>query len=515
MVKTFHFGAKLLTFAFVFVLLSCAKGVDEESFDRLVTNSQLSSPDIEKFVVTSQTNADGTESCVLEWAEVPGASRYLCEVNIVDDPANPQPINIKGKAQEGVGPIEIDGTRIIFEKKEDTKYEVKIKTLGDKKLNNTDAAEPTLFAYSTMLAAITVPAGEEISAFINNYITTNYETLKAEYDKDPANYELAFELENGQTYELNDSVGFDIFPVTFRGSKATRPIVNVGEKGRIVTQAGIKIKWINFDCTNMKAKGLLTTSSVADEAFSTESLGYKALGANQNCYVIVRTMMFQECFVKNLANGLIHGGDDGAVWNIKDFRVTDCIIQQCNPTGKSNSLFNMWRQSGGASGFKDMTLKNTTFINTEKSDGYLMRFAHNSSSLPAKVYGTGEKCNFSFQNCTFIQTTTAGPLANMVPNQASQVTISLKKNIFYDTWRVQKFVQNNTADFAVGDNTIWGITNTVDNTDKEKYATEEDPMFADATIKELDLTQPNGGYNFKPTSDIAGGKQYGDPRWFE
>ena len=103
----------------------------------------------------------------------------------------------------------------------------------------------------------------------------------------------------------------------------------------------------------------------------------------------------------------------------------------------------------------------------------------------------------------------------MFPNNANQVTISLKNNIFYDTYRIQKFIQGNTVDFAVNDNTIWGITNTVDNTDKEKYATEEDPMFVDATIKELDFTQAKCGLNFKPTSAIAGGKQYGDPRWFE
>ena len=175
----------------------------------------------------------------------------------------------------------------------------------------------------------------------------------------------------------------------------------------------------------------------------------------------------------------------------------------------------MWRSTASAEGIKDFTFKNTTFINTEKSNGYFMRFAHSGSSLPQKVYGTGEKCNFTFQNCTLIQTTTGGNFANMIPNNANQMTITVKNNIFYDTWRIQKFVQSNTADFAVNDNTIWGITNTVDKTDMEKYATEEDPLFEDATIKELDLTQPNGGYNFKPTSEIAGGKKYGDPRWFE
>lgn len=515
MIKTIRLLARLSVFALVIVLSSCAEGVDDESFVRLVTNSKVSSPDPSSFAVTSQTNADGTESCVVEWTASPGASSYLCSVNIVDDPSNPVALNVKGKAQEGVGPIEIDGCRIIFDKKEDTNYEIVVKALGDKKLNNTDADTATVYPYSTMLTAQKIPAGQEISKFVNDYLSSNYEEFRAAYDADPANYELAFELEAGQTYELNDSAGFGIFPVTFRGDKINRPVVNVGEKGRIVTMAGTKIKWINFDCTAMKAKGLLCTDAVGDESITTDALGFKELGANQNCYVIMRTIMFQECFVKNLANGLIHGGDDGAAFSIKDFRITDCIIQQCNATGQSNNLLNMWRSSACASGFKDITLKNSTFINTEKSNGYFMRFAHNGSSLPEKIYGKGAKINAQFINCTLIQTTTSGNFINMFPNNANQVTISLKNNIFYDTYRIQKFIQGNTVDFAVNDNTIWGITNTVDKTDMEKYATEEDPMFVDATIKELDFTQAKCGLNFKPTSAIAGGKQYGDPRWFE
>jgi hypothetical protein len=62
-------------------------------------------------------------------------------------------------------------------------------------------------------------------------------------------------------------------------------------------------------------------------------------------------------------------------------------------------------------------------------------------------------------------------------------------------------------------NTIWGVKNSVDSTDKSKWATEEEPGFVsleDAT-KELDFTQPNGGVNFKATGAISA--NIGDPRW--
>lgn len=515
MIKTIKSFAWPMVIALVFVLSSCADGVDEESFARDVTNSQVTSPDPSTFSITSQTNADGTESCVVEWKASSGASSYLCSVNIVDDPTNPVAMSIKGKAQEGVGPIEIDGCRIIFEKKEDTNYEISVKALGDKTLNNTDADTATIYPYTTMLTAVKIPAGQEISKFINDYIDSHYDEFRPLRDADPANYELAFELEGGQTYELNDSVGFGVFAVTFRGDKVNRPTVIVGEKGRIVTMAGTKIKWINFDCTAMKAKGLLCTDAVGDDAITTEALGLKALGGSQDCFVIMRTVLFQECYVKNLANGLVHGGDSGASINMKDFRITDCIIQQCNPEGASNCLINMWRSSGGQGGMKDMTFKNSTFLNTElgTESSYLIRFANLSNTTPYKIYGTGETGGMTIESCTFAQALAKGQLGNQYPQTG--MTFTFRKNIFYETRYLQKLIRSNTANFTVDDNTIWGITFEPDNTDKEKYATLEDPMFEDPTIKALDFTKDKCGLNFKPTSAIAGGKQYGDPRWFE
>jgi hypothetical protein len=62
-------------------------------------------------------------------------------------------------------------------------------------------------------------------------------------------------------------------------------------------------------------------------------------------------------------------------------------------------------------------------------------------------------------------------------------------------------------------NTIWGVKNSVDSTDKSKWATEEDPGFVslDDATKELDFTQPNGGINLKATGTISA--TIGDPRW--
>ena len=62
-------------------------------------------------------------------------------------------------------------------------------------------------------------------------------------------------------------------------------------------------------------------------------------------------------------------------------------------------------------------------------------------------------------------------------------------------------------------NTIWGDNVEIDSTDKSKWATEENPSFSGNVTQVLDLTQPNGGVNFKANGPIS--STVGDPRWLE
>ena len=106
---------------------SCADGFDSnESFTSSVTDSQLESPVLDTSKFTTKVNSDGSESIQVSWNVVHGAGGYECVVKIVDDPANPQEIYNQ----------KIDGTSFLFDKLEDTKYEVSVKTLGNEKYNN-------------------------------------------------------------------------------------------------------------------------------------------------------------------------------------------------------------------------------------------------------------------------------------------------------------------------------------------------------------------------------------------
>ena len=99
----------------------------------------------------------------------------------------------------------------------------------------------------------------------------------------------------------------------------------------------------------------------------------------------------------------------------------------------------------------------------------------------------------------------------------SGTTFTLKKNVFYDTYLLQKAIRNNTADFSVDDNVIWGVSNEVDATDKGKYATEDDPGMTMPSSSAINFGDPYYGLKsyFTPTKGIAAAKQFGDPRYFE
>ena len=216
----------------VALFVSCTKGFDgEETFTSNVHDSQLASPELSKSSFSSVVNADGTESIRVMWDVVPGAGGYYCHVDNVDDPANPVEVF------DG----EVDGVSFLFDKADDTKYSVSVRTLGNEKLNNTAAPDPTVIAYSTMVEAQVIPVGTDIAEFVKSHLIDTED-------------EQAFELEGGANYTLNSECDFGTHKVTFRGNKIHHPIVTIGYDGVIRTGAGLKIKWINFDATEQNSR---------------------------------------------------------------------------------------------------------------------------------------------------------------------------------------------------------------------------------------------------------------------
>lgn len=473
-------------------LASCAQGFDSnELYTSKVTNSQLASPAESDLTFTSKVNPDGTESVQVAWPVVSGAGGYQCSARIVDDPANP--VEIFNQV--------VDGTSFLFDKQEDTKYEVSVQTLGDESLGNTDAASATVCAYSTLLTAQVIPAGTDIVEFVKANMV----------DQDT---EQAFELEAGASYTIDSELDFGTNQVTFRGDKANRPIVKFGIDGVIRTAGGLKLKFINFDCTEQASKGVVECSSNPPASLE----GVNFAGYPDAAYILKNPIIFQECFFKNVPRCLFYTGV--CAWGVEDVRVMDCIVQLDNDgqsfgdaaiigTYSSESLYRGGTASWN-SAVRNITMQNSTFYNIKgNSKNRVIRFlSNNLSRVFDSKYGSA-----NITNCTFSQTFTDKEFANNTPNMA-EYTITFNNNICYDCFRLQKFIQGNcTKNVDMTTNTVWGVTQPTDNTDKTKYATEENPQFAGDITQPLDLTQPNGGVNFRASGPIS--STIGDPRWRE
>lgn len=477
---------------------SCAEGSDEEAaFLSEVRNQQLVSPELGKGCFSTITAADGSENVKFTWPLVKGAGGYKVNIGIVDG----------DKVEPIVTDQFVDGLSLLFPKSEDTKYEVSVIALGNEKLNNTGATEASKYLYSTMVDGVEVPAGD-IAAFINGYLAEHKAEIEAAVADDPNNYELGFTLKEGTAYTMEAPVEFGVTPIVLQGAdKNNRPTVTVGESGYLCNQTGLKVKYINFDCTGMKAYGLLMFGEHVDE-FSTEALGYKNIGGNQDCWVMNKQVMFKGCMVKGLANSFIYSNDKN--WALRDLRIDDCIIQMSN-TG-SKSFIDLCANSSGKGGIKDLTLRNSTIMNlVDNENSYFIRLANASNAQAQKIWGTGNRNTLSFENLTIVKVMSNKNFADRYVNSASVCDVAIKGCIFYDTWRIQKLIGNNQQSIQPTDNTIWGIKNPVDNTDATKYATEEDPAFTGPFLQELDLSAPNGGINLHAAGTLS--STMGDPRW--
>lgn len=477
---------------------SCAgDGFDEnEKWESSVKNAQLTSPELSFSTIVS---SDGSEKVKVSWTAVKGAGGYETFAYNVDDPSNP--VTLVADT--------VDATSFSFAKAEDTNYKVCVRTMGNTKMNNTEATEATTVAYSTLVAATTIPTGQDIAAFIKS-------NLK---DSDS---EQAFELEAGGSYTCNDTIDFQANKMTLRGNKIKHAIVTFGTGGAILTSAQLKLKFIDFDCTSLGTKwGVVEMSKNPPASCSAEAQGVNA-GKNSNkpadVYVLQDPIIFQECAFKNVPVGLFGVGT--CSWGIADLRINNCVVQLNNNGSKnSNGSFlsayaeKFTSPSGGSfySGcIKSVTISNSTIFNIqENSKNFFMRF--NNKDID-RVFPQADG-SFTLNNSTICMTFSGKNWADRTPNNNKYI-ITYANNIFVDCFRLQKLFQGNCSyNYAQEQNTVWANHGSVDATDKAKWATEEDPGFSDANYQELDFTKDNYGLNFKATGSIS--STIGDPRWLE
>lgn len=514
--KTKKLFAGIVMCSALFFLGSCAEGIGtEDPFASEVRNTQLVSPELGKSCFATVTMADGSENVRFTWPIVKGAGGYKVIVALVTSDGTETLVEEEN----------LDGLSVMFPKQEDSKYEVSVLALGNSALNNKQAESASTFVYSTMVDGVDVPVGD-IATFINGYLAENKATIEAAIADDPNNYELGFTLKEGEHYTMDAPVDFGMVPVVLQGGdRNNRPIVTVGEEGYLTMQSGLKVKFVNFDATNMpKKKGLITLGAEPDPSISTEALGYKAAGANQDGFVIQKLVSIQECMVKNLPATLLYGNAQN--WSLCDLRIKNCIIQAAN-TESTTPWINL---TGGSNGLiQKLSIENSTFYNTEKNNAeqYFMRFSNSSNAQPKKIFGdTGNFLEYTITKSSFIRTNPKKDFANNLPNtqNGKALWIKITDSNFYDVFRLYQLIQSqwikttennfmSYSDMCSPQTTDYGPSGRTDQFGNFYTTLDEAPSYDDSQLTPLDLTKPNGGVNLAPKG-LAGAAKAGDPRWY-
>lgn len=491
---------KLALLPLALSLTACAdEGFDtDEQWVSDTQNTVLTSPQV---TISKTSTSDTEKTVVIAWPVVHGAKGYLLNVTDISNPAQPVAV---------VTDSLIDRCSVALVLPNEMNYEMSLLTVASESLGNKNPDAATVAKFDTYVPSVTIPAGAEISQWVAENLVDSEE-------------EQGITLEAGQTYQLDGEADFRLNTMEFRGDKNNAPTILVGENGCFVTQGGLKIRDLNIDCSSCKKTGLLCLSAEPDDRVSTEALGYKQLGANQDGFVIQKTVAFQNCLIKGLHRSLLYGNDKN--WSLCDFRVLDCIVQLAstdtrpvlNLTGASNGLI------------QKMTLQSTTFYNTERNDKecYFMRFSNSSNAQPKKIFGDANNfLEYTIDHCSFIRTNPKKDFANNMPNtqNGGKLWIEMTGCVFFDTYRVYQLLQSqwvktttdnylSYSDFCEPQSTDYGPGGRTDQYGNFYTTLDETPEFDDAQLQPLDLTKANGGVNLAPKG-LAAASKSGDTRWY-
>ena len=401
-----------------------------------------------------------------------GAGDYEFSLCIVDDPNN----------HVAVGELNeiIDGCKVTRELQEDTRYMVVVKSLGNEKYNNRDAVSATEANFSTLLEATIIPDGTDLYVYFqNNPIPQSDE-------------EQAYELVAGGNYTISDVVDFATNQLTLRGDKVSRPTVTYGAGGRISTTAGLKLKFINFDCSAQLA-------SDTDAAFILLSgTPDPAILGTGSYYSIMYAISVQSCTIKGVNRHFLY--DNKKKYFVKNFIIKDCIAEL--NTTQQYIFFNQGY-------INDLAINSSTFHGYKTSvSSYFIQY--NNSGRPDRAgFANG---SFTITQNTFYCVAYNKYMGNYSGMNNKMNTFNLEQNLFEDCGNkeVTRRISGNGAnmiktyirngywyDGAFPNNEI-----THNYGDKSGTHLDTDPQLADPT-----------NLNFTVGSAAHIATRCGDPRW--
>ena len=272
------------------------------------------------------------------------------------------------------------------------------------------------------------------------------------------------------------------------------------------------VKFLNFDCENTSAAPISLDPNPDASLYAEQAVWQAKYGGTQKVYYLDGDVILKDCIFREVKGSLFSCSK--ANWALTNLNITNCVVEA--DYNSSPAFISMYGASTGT--ILNLIIANSTFYNLqENASGYFLRLSNASNATPQKIYGPAYagRGGVTVLSTTFVRMLSGTHWFNNYPQ--SGTTFTLKKNIFYDTSLIQKAIRNNTADFTVDDNVIWGVSNEVDATDKAKYATEDDPGLSMPSSSVINFGDPYYGLKsyFTPTKGIAAAKQFGDPRYFE
>ncbi len=453
------------------LLVACADTYDgDETFESSVKNAQLSSPAEADIAITA--SSDGSQQTI-SWPVVHGAGGY--EVVLYD------------LSNNKVGRDTIDGCSLTTEREEDTNYQLEIRTLGNAKLNNQDAATPTVKNFSTFTASYgKIPAGDLYRFFQENPIPDT---------EDIAN-ELNYDLEPGGQYTLSKSLNFNFHKVVLRTTdKNNRATINMGDSANFIVSNDFTLKYVNVDASTC-VKALM-------EAYKYDTDPDDIMPKPKNYYLIdfVRIM---DCHIKGVMGSLFY--DNNKSWAVVNFLIKNSIIHMNTTTSNVKNESFISFQGGGV---KDFSISNSTVYQTGEGNAkYFLRY-NNSIRVDRLGYETSDHTTLTYTNNTFYKVA-SGQWANY-SGISNYTAYTVLNNIWVDCADGQiarrmmgngRLGTNATATWS--NNTYWTEGEAKDNSQYDTgFTLSTDPAFAD----------PDNG-NFTPTGAEQVERKTGDPRWF-
>ena len=489
------------------LLGSCAEGYETSStIDLGVRNTQMETPiqDSIKFKVST----DG-KTATVSWPTVAGADGHEVTFRNVDDPENPVVI-------DGFEKKIVDGSKFTVSVTEDSKYEMQIRTLGNKEFGNKDDATTHSYNFTTLVPSVaTIPSGSDIS----DYLAAN------PLDSVGVNTEVAIELEPGGEYTLSGAVDFKYNKITFRGDKIHRPTVRMIGDGHLETYSLLKVKYINFDLTESTAEGFVAMSNDSTAtSILTQNLGryYRGSSKISGIYMVEEPIYIAHCWFKNLPHAMLYDNKIScAFWY---FTVSDCIVQMNNTTNANVGFINLYKAGKSA---KNILIEKSTIYNiADNASACFIRYQNESNSQPDKVFGniTAEYNSHGWKfsrttlaKCYYSDEKKGGWRFSNNVRVSVNFTLNIDHTIFYNCSELYRM---NGGSRTYRFNFFWNDddnnkarNNAMRDSGNAPFASEYNPGFGGQELKELDFTQPNGGVSFTPTEYEIVTNRGGDPRW--